>query len=162
MSVPSCDGQAERRWLLSGSSDRGSASVLASQTKNSVQNFAKQQTHAMMQIQQGSMRYIQSTHYRHLISSPRMDQVTLALLPIPLPHVPADRDTHPPSSFRAPSRYSVPDQTVALQERGPETRTAHQMSDKSAIITLLRGDDRTSSPRCHNAKSRHSPWRCNS
>lgn len=124
--------------------------------------FAKQQTHATMQIQQGSIRYIQSTRYRHLILSPRMEQITLASLPIPLLHAPADRDKHPPSSFRAPSRYSVPDPTVALQERGPETRTVHWMSDKSAVIPSLHRDDRASSSRVHDEKIRYSPWRCNS
>jgi hypothetical protein len=124
--------------------------------------FAKQQTHAMMQIQQGSMRYIQSTHYRHLISSPRLDQVTLALLPIPLPHVPADRDKHLPSSFRAPSRYSVPDPTVALQERGRGTRTAHNVELRSAVTSWCHRDDRASSSRVHDEKIRYSPWRCNS
>lgn len=109
--------------------------------------FAKQQTHATMQIQQSSMRYIQSTRYRHLILSPRINQVILALLPIPLPHVPADRDKHLPSSFRATSRYSVPNPTVALRERDRGTRTAHSIRDSSAVIPSLNRDDRTSSRR---------------
>jgi hypothetical protein len=162
MSVPSCDGQAERRWLLSGSSeDRGSASALASQTKFSVQYSLDNKP--MQRCKYNKVLYdTYSASYCHLISSSRVDQVTPASPPIPLLHAPADRDKHPPSSFRAPFRYSVPDLTVALRERARGTRTARWMSDKSAIISSLHRDDRASSSRVHDEKIRYSLWRCNS
>lgn len=154
MSVPSCDGQAERRWLLSGSSeDRGSASALASQTNFSMQYSLNNKP--MQRCRYNKVLYdTYSATYCHHISSSRVDQITPASPPIPLLHAPADHDTHPPSSFRAPSQYSVPDPTVTLQERGPETRTAYQMSDKSASVsTFLRGRPRLLQPNPRREKS---------